>query len=258
MTISLPPAADLIFRPLNSSVRHRISRNRPGCHDPGCHDPACKGLGHRRAFTLLEMLVSIAVLAMIASVVMPPAMVMLSDRRLNRGGDQVRNELANIRLDAMRSGQVMMLSGNPGDEQLTVAAYFGGNAATEGNTVMGPSALTMGGKQASITAIPVPTDAGRTIELPETIRLTEIRVMQSQRSAMINSTLINPSSMGGAAKGGATPTASSIYFYPDGTTSDAVVRVQNRDGETLQISLRGVTGHTEIFDGPPVAVVDAS
>ena len=188
------------------------------------------------------MLVSIAVLAMIASVVMPPAMVMLSDRRLNRGGDQVRNELANIRLDAMRSGQVMMLSGNPGDEQLTVAAYFGGNAATEGNTVMGPSALTMGGKQASITAIPVPTDAGRTIELPETIRLTEIRVMQSQRSAMINST----------------PTASSIYFYPDGTTSDAVVRVQNRDGETLQISLRGVTGHTEIFDGPPVAVVDAS
>jgi hypothetical protein len=37
-------------------------------------------------------------------------------------------------------------------------------------------------------------------------------------------------------------TASMVFFYPDGTTSNAVVQLQNDRGRFVELTLRGMTG----------------
>jgi hypothetical protein len=48
--------------------------------------------------------------------------------------------------------------------------------------------------------------------------------------------------------------ADPIFFYPDGTTSTAVVRLQNQYDRMIELSLRGLTGVAivgPLQDGPP-------
>ena len=49
-----------------------------------------------------------------------------------------------------------------------------------------------------------------------------------------------------------------IVFYPDGTSSDAVVVLRDRQGRMIQVTLRGLTGMaqvTPVRPGQPVGAV---
>ncbi len=41
--------------------------------------------------------------------------------------------------------------------------------------------------------------------------------------------------------------SAAICFYPDGSTSNAEVRLQNHRGEIRAVRLRGLTGHTKVI-----------
>src|SRR5690606_14685537 len=45
---------------------------------------------------------------------------------------------------------------------------------------------------------------------------------------------------------GASEQAVPILFYPDGTTSDALLQLQNEEGERITLSLRGLTGIVQV------------
>ncbi len=62
-------------------------------------------LSRRSAFTLLELLLVIAILAALACMTMPKWGMLLNARRLKRAGDQVRSSVASLRVAAIRSGR---------------------------------------------------------------------------------------------------------------------------------------------------------
>jgi prepilin-type N-terminal cleavage/methylation domain-containing protein len=195
--------------------------------------------GLRRAFTLLELLLAIAVLSILTALVLPSMSGLLSDRRLQRAADLVQIELSRARLDAMRGGRVLVMTADAGSSTLTVEPYFSATDAVE-STDSGAtsSALLTGADQASVESGPVEPESGRVIELPDEVIVASMNVATTARSATIESTT------GQAPQ--ATPAR--VYFYPDGSTSDAIIQMTSPSSGDITVMIRGVTGQTLIAE----------
>ncbi|MEM9828826.1 MAG: prepilin-type N-terminal cleavage/methylation domain-containing protein [Planctomycetota bacterium] len=201
----------------------------------------------RNGITLFELLLALTLISILAALTLPPFAMLLSDRRLTRSADQLRIQIAQTRLDAMRGGRVLTLSGTIGGSTLQVAPYFSPADSVEASDpAAAPSALLSGAEQAAITPTTTPdaTEATRTIELPETIVLAGVSAMASART----STLVKDSA-GMTSDSGEIQVGQAIFFYPDGSMSDGVIRMANQDGEQTAIAIRGVTGATTVIEG---------
>ena len=196
----------------------------------------------RRGVTLLELLLSIAVLGSLAAILLPSMAGLLLDRRLQRGADLVQIEFDRLRLAAMRGGHLISAAAAVGDQTIVVSdRILAGDDASGANGSF--SALAMGADQAAVVpTTPAVTAVQRQIELPAGVTVSlwqisgAIRQLQTQQDiAQIGS---SPNSDDGRA---------AIYFYPDGTTSDAVI-VLTADGSNMAVQLRAVTGRSEVFE----------
>lgn len=200
---------------------------------------------HRRiGLTLIEIILSMAVLAVLSAVVVPPMAMLLDDRRLNRAADLVQIEIAKIRLDAMRHGQVLVVNGVIGGDRILVGPYFTYDESTE-SAIAGPSALATGADQAVIGS-PAPINfRQREIELPEGISLQLIQVLASARAAQTQSDGLSSAVNLQAA---AAANSASIYFYPDGTCSDAAIDLHGAEDYDLRVMIRGVSGQSRVVE----------
>lgn len=213
------------------------------------------------AFTLLELLLTLAVLAATAAVILPQLGGLLGDRRLVRAADQLRIEMTRLRVKAMREGKVMMLEGATEGGSLRVRPYLSMRDATESMASAGPSALLSGAKQETVAAAMTEPVEPRVIELPENVVFAGVNVVSSVRAAMIEQA---DSGTGGAAAapvananvgagqgGGGSGVAAAgwsrpILFYPDGSTSTATVTLRHETMGSVMVRLRGITGDATI------------
>lgn len=200
----------------------------------------------RKAVSLLELLLVLALVSIAASLTLPSLAVLLADRRLNRAADLIQIEVSKTRIDAMRQGRVLLMRGTPGANELSVAVYqYAGDATEASSSLAGPSALLSGADQAMVTTAVDTSLKDRTIELPESIQFAGIAVLQSLRAnAMMSQTgtIITESGQN------IVPDSGTVFFYPDGTTSDAAIAVADEDGRQFSVVLRGVTGSTQIVE----------
>ena len=194
----------------------------------------------RSAFTLLELLLVLAVLAAIASVALPNWGILLDDRRLARAGDQLRNEMARLRVDAMREGRVMMLEGMIEGNSLRIKPYYSASDTTEAVDQTGSqSGLLTGATQAVAVATNVDSEAEETIELPEGIVVAGVGVVSAARSAEIEQL-----TAADQAEGWSRP----ILFYPDGSTSTAMVNLAHPTMGRVVVKIRGITGDATVSE----------
>ena len=108
-------------------------------------------LSHRSAFTLLELLLTLSVLAAIAAVAIPQIGTLLGDRRVVRAADQLRIEMTGLRVEAMRGGRVMMLQCLLDEGQFRMRSFYSLADATEAIDQTGSqSTLLNGADQASV------------------------------------------------------------------------------------------------------------
>ncbi len=172
-------------------------------------------------FTLLELLLAIAILSALASVVIPQIGWVLGDRRLVGAADQLRVEMTRLHVDAMRESRVMMMEGMVEGGNLRIRPFYSMTDSMEALDQTGSqSALLSGAQQANVAVITVDETAEQTIELPENIIVESVGVVSSARSAEIEQ--VNLSNQ---VEGWSQP----ILFYPDGTTSTAIVVLKHRD-----------------------------
>ncbi|TWU27002.1 hypothetical protein Pla52o_08580 [Novipirellula galeiformis] len=203
-------------------------------------------MDRRTAFTLLELLLSISLIAAIAAVVIPNITSMLGDQRLSRAAEQLQIEMTRLRIDAMRQGRVLMLEATVDANTLTTRPFFSISDAVEtADRAGGVSSLMQGADQASAVVMPLPTDAEveTTIELPEAVVIESVQVVSSARSLTLAQQGGDPS-VGSA---GSQPTQA-VWFYPDGTTSTAAIVLIHPEVGRITVQLRGITGEVTVGD----------
>lgn len=203
--------------------------------------PRRKGV-RRKGFTLLELLLTMTVLAAIAAVSIPHLGLLLGDRRLVRAGEQVRIEMTRVRVDAMRQGRVMMIETINGGNSIRIRPFQSVADATEAIDQTGSqSALLSGAKQG--TMITVATDSTqRLVELPVEVSVESVNVVSAARAMEIERLSI--AELAGR-------WSRPILFYPDGSTSTAVVVLKHQSFGRLTVRLRGITGEATLDEVMP-------
>lgn len=197
----------------------------------------------RRGFTLLELLLVLALLVAVTAMALPSINVMLADGRIKRAGDQIRIVLAETRLEAMRSGRTHIFRCQIGTGKFSASPLPSAGDMTEAADMAGKMPLGSAGTAAAASAYipPDPTPA-EIIELPEGIVFNNEQVENAQRG------MINAQQIARATQGDQEAWSQPIFFYADGTTSTALVQVKAADGAAINVQLRGLTGEALVTD----------
>ncbi|MEM6472519.1 MAG: prepilin-type N-terminal cleavage/methylation domain-containing protein [Planctomycetota bacterium] len=194
----------------------------------------------RGGFTLLELLLVLAILSVLAALVMPQVAWLLGDRRIVRGARLIREELVLARVEAMRQGRVLMIDAELQSDSLRVRPYNSladsVNALDQTGTQAG---LLTGAEQGVFAAMDVDESDVRQVELPEDVTVQSISVVSAARAMEIQQ-----QTSGDMAQGFSQP----VLFYPDGTTSTAAITLTHPTHGKITVMLRGITGDVTISD----------
>lgn len=180
--------------------------------------------GSRAAFTLIELLLVLAVLIVVLSLATPSINRMFQRTALDRGADRVRAAMGEARVSAMKEGDVYAVFVAQGDNWFDVGPFANSreqisraNRDRQYVNVQGNS-----GYEDNM--------------LPNGIRFAPTEVLSDARGAGV---LAGTEGSGG---GG----LQQVLFYPDGTSQDASIVMQNEIGGVVEVQLRGLTGLSKV------------
>ena len=178
----------------------------------------------RTALTLFEVLLVLALLVVIAAVSIPLVGNSLARARLDNSGELVRSAWGKARLAAMQAGEPYVFRYEPKGSRYQIACL---------------SAITAEDAD-DLNTLPAESEEDAEYAEADMLRLEKSRLpTEIVFSAGEVAALPQLAAAAAAADGGWSPP---ILFYPDGTTSDASVLVANSSGETIRVTLRGLTG----------------
>lgn len=169
-----------------------------------------------RAFTLVELLLVLALVGLLAALAAPSLSGTLARVRLDAAASQVRTAWADARLEAMRTGEPVAFQCRLGTNQYALSPLAGATAALAGAT-----------------------DSADQVELSrdDYEDLGAVTFTQLTRGDPALDPTIDPA------------VAACLVFRPDGATDDAIAVVQAAGGGQRRIVLRGLTGAARIDDG---------
>jgi prepilin-type N-terminal cleavage/methylation domain-containing protein len=170
----------------------------------------------RRAFTLLELILVLALIAMIMAAAVPSIQAMLDDARLQEAADTLRSRFAEARAHAIEEGRPYRFAIMPGQSDFRLAPdlpeYWSG--------AEDPTATTASNVPPLILEAKLPNDV------------------------MFN--LID----GGGHPSDSGPWSHLISFLPDGSCdADCNIDLQRGDSRPISIFIRGLTGSVTVRTG---------
>ncbi len=190
------------------------------------------------------MLLVLAVMVAIGAMVWPSLSRPFEVEHLRKAADQVRAEWGKTRVEAMSSGLVQVFRYQPQGATYAVQPWVGPDANLQMSSTLAAQSATGYGATSSSSFGPgssgVGGNAGNSLsagpygaggavstdkKLPEGILFLQSQTGADSRASNVAVAL---------------PT--DILFYPDGSTSDAQLMLENENGEYLIISLYGMTG----------------
>lgn len=207
-------------------------------------------LRRRAGYTLIEMLIVCAVLAALAGMSWPAMRSMLSKGRLQQGADDVQTTLRKARIEAVRSGTVMVLQYEPGGRRYRVAPW---DAVARGGALDAMSADTSGTNASGVSPLSEGAESAEQLmpQLPPVIT-PEIRELPvGVRFAPIGDTALYEADVTSddvrALEQPAEQTlephwAAPVVFQANGRSENAEIRLMDDRRFVIDLSLRGLTG----------------
>ena len=201
-----------------------------------------------RGYTLVEVLLVLALLAVISAMAWPSLQKPFATRRLYSAADTVRAQWSHARVDAMRSGHTYAFRFEVHGDHFRVAPDGPAAAASP----VTPSAEASDGHSSDSVEDGgvMPEDAAAPLDdktLPEGIKFSATE--PTGVASGLPADLTMPP-QGGMPDCWSDP----IFFYPDGTTSDARLMLTNDYSSAIELVLRGLTGTVTV--GAPVSSVE--
>jgi prepilin-type N-terminal cleavage/methylation domain-containing protein len=204
---------------------------------------------HRRsAFTLLELLLALAVLVAVAAISWPALQRPLATQHLRRAAEQVRTQWIKTRTKAINTGETYSFRYQADSGKFRVEAQSQEASLLESAAAnMSPQAGAggsggMSSQSTSASAAPskpaVPAKPAET-GLPDGVKFAGGDVTEDGRSAAIAS---QERSRGSVDLSWSQP----IFFYPDGTATAARVALVGEGERAIVIELRSLTGGARI------------
>lgn len=197
-------------------------------------------------FTLLEIVLVLAIIAAIGAIAMPAIRGILDRQRLEASAERIRLALDRARLDAMKTGQAQMFECQPGSGKYSVhplTQQADVKNAAQGATVVTQTGLVAETTQSGMLTAAEPTAlSGEAKDLEERVTFVSCMVASDSRA-------FNVAQQSQASSGQVTTAniGQVILFYPDGSTTNAEVRIQNVNGDIRAVRLRGLTGHCKVL-----------
>ncbi len=202
--------------------------------------------------TLVEILLTLCLLVVLASLTWPALGRPMAMRRLRESADQVRTGWVRARVEAMSSGEVHVFRYTPGGNTYTIQELTDSDATTQATDAATADADPGLAAEDSVGA------------QVERHRLSDkIRFVAGQVSGQPGGLGTSSAGTGNAASGSpdaasgtissttdASGVAAPIYFNVDGTCCDAQLWLENEYGRRIGLSLRGVTGVVTVNDNP--------
>ena len=175
---------------------------------------------HRAAFTLLELSLVISVVIVLTALAVPSIQRTFSRQALQKGADRVRVAMGQARVRAIRTGEEHAVFYTPKGSWFNVAPF---SAFAQQKELAGEARSKVDNGNFSNFEDDL---------LPKGIRFTSDRTDVDSRAAAV------------LADEGASSNESigMILFYPDGTSQDAKLLIENDDRLLVQLELRGLTG----------------
>lgn len=178
----------------------------------------------RRAFTLLEILLVLAILVTLAMLAVPLFYRSIRDATLRSAAEQVRTEWNKAHILAMKNGRTYVFRYQPQGRKYKIEPY-----AAESDTLDAVSNTN--------TFAPPPQaaedDPISRMQLPEGIKFIEGLTVEEERAKLVEEAM---------GVGGGGDWSKPILFYPDGVSSDAWLVVADEHQSAIRVELRGLTG----------------
>ncbi|MDG2468660.1 MAG: prepilin-type N-terminal cleavage/methylation domain-containing protein [Pirellulaceae bacterium] len=172
---------------------------------------------NRNGVTLLEILLVVAVIAILSALSLPLWSVMLESEKVSRGADILRAELGRTRVNAIREGEeyvfcYVLETGQFWNEPLAASTQF--------------SISGVGDSPTDKLSLP-PVN-----QLPEGVLFSAGEAQESIRS------------MAAEEEEGSGDDCERVIFFPDGTAQTSGIVISNQFGDVIQVTVRGITGST--------------
>ncbi|MFN3152359.1 prepilin-type N-terminal cleavage/methylation domain-containing protein [Bremerella sp.] len=200
-----------------------------------CHWPQLAAAGARHAFTLLELLLVLAILVVLIGMGTPAVYSSLQGHRLTISAEQIQTEFMRARVEAMESGRIRMFRFQQETGNFAVAPFVRSSDELE-NSLAGTS------QGLGVSSVVLDSVESETINgmLEEGVVFAGDNIEADIRSYTLEQEQGGDMDISGWSR--------PILFYPDGTASDATVYLRSNSGTLTSIKLRGLTGIARIQD----------
>jgi prepilin-type N-terminal cleavage/methylation domain-containing protein len=212
-----------------------------------------KSQSARRGFSLVELLLVLAILVLAAAISVPTLRGTLRNQKLSRAADLVRIEWARAHVQAMKTGRIQMFRYQLGGQGFRVEPWAAGDDMLEsslavdanGNPLAAPAGFGNAAVEQKAPPPNVSIDENGNPEsdryrLPDEITFAAGDARSGSRAMKIEQEILETERQ--------VQWSRPILFYPDGSTSDAFVVVANPQQVGIRISLRGLTGTATVSE----------
>ncbi len=182
-----------------------------------------------RAFTLLEVLLVLAILVVVAAVSVPTLRGVMRDAALKSAAETVRVQWTKAHVKAMKTGRIQVFRFEMGGMRFTVQPWAAADDAIEA----APSVQGFGSADEETASPRLDTSAA--LPLPEGTMFVAGAAALEGRSQAVEESISDANRF-------EADWSQPILFYPDGSTSDAWVIVANERDVAIRVDLRGMTG----------------